>query len=68
MENLKDYSSFLFEKQGISPAIYSELKKYFHENKETSFEGAKNYVASQTDGWELSEEDFEEAERNFKSK
>ena len=68
MENLQDYSSFLFEKQGISPAIYTELRKYFKENKEISFEGAKEYVASQSKGWELTEEDFEEAERNFKDK
>jgi hypothetical protein len=68
MENIKAYSDFLFEKQGISPAIYSELKKYFQENNDTSFEGAKEYVSKKSKGWELSEEDFEEAEKNFKSK
>ena len=68
MKNIREYSDFIFEKQGISPTIYNELKKYFLENNDTSFDGAKNYVSKKSKGWELTEEDYEEAEKNFKSK
>jgi hypothetical protein len=66
MENLKNYSNFLFERAGISSAIYKPLKDYFEETDSPNFFIAKKYVASKVDGWELSKEDFNEAKKKFK--
>ena len=60
MENIKSYQNFLLEgkiteKEGISPAIYKDLKQYFEEAKVPTLKG-----------WKLSEEDFIEAKKEFK--
>lgn len=71
MENIKSYSDFLLEgkvteKEGISPAVYKDLEQYFSEAKSPSFKGAQAYLSKVKKGWKLSEEDFEEAKKEFK--
>ena len=72
MENIKGYHDFLNEakkvqeKEGISPAIYKDLEKYFGEADTPSFKGAQAYLLKNKKGWKLSEEDFEEAKKTFK--
>lgn len=70
MENIKSYEAYLNEakvqeKEGISPAIYKDLKQYFKEAKNPSFKGAQEYISDKKDGWDLSEEDFDEAKKMF---
>lgn len=74
MENIKSYEAYLNEakvqeKEGISPAIYKDLKQYFKETKNPSFKGAQEYISDKRsdkkDGWDLSEEDFDEAKKMF---
>ena len=50
MENIKSYQSFLLEgkiteKEGISPAVYNDLKKYFSEAKVPTLKGAQAYLS-----------------------
>ena len=71
MENIKTYQSFLLEgkiteKEGISPAIYKDLKQYFDDAKVPSLKGAQVYLSKVKKGWKLSEEDFNEAKKEFK--
>jgi len=68
MENLKKYEEFLFEAKGIHPAIYKDLQEYFKSTKTPSFVGAKKYLSKTDKKWVLSEEDYDEAELEFKSK
>jgi hypothetical protein len=68
MENLKNYSDFLFEAKGISPAIYSDLHKYFQTAGKHTYEGAKKFLAKDKRKWNLTEEDFVEAAIEFKNK
>ena len=49
------------EAKGISKAIYDILEDFFEEHGKGSYEQAKEYVASKAKGWELSEEDYNEA-------
>jgi hypothetical protein len=49
MENIKSYQNFLSEgkiteKEGISPAIYKDLKQYFEEAKVPTLKGAQVYL------------------------
>ncbi len=72
MENIKSYQNFLLEgkvteKEGISPAVYKDLEQYFSEAKSPSYKGAQAYLAKVKKGWKLSEEDFEEAKKQFKN-
>jgi hypothetical protein len=66
MENLKQYEQFLFEKEGISPAIYKELESYFKSTSKPTMAGAQDYISKHKKGWKLSEEDFKEAKKEFK--
>lgn len=66
MENLKDYHDFLFEKKGISPAIYKDLEIFFDSVKYPAYEEAKAYIAKTHKDWELSKEDYDEAKKMFK--
>lgn len=72
MENIKEYHDFLNEakkvqeKEGISPAIYKDLEKYFAEASTPTHKGAQAYLLKNKKGWKLSEEDFEEAKKTFK--
>ena len=71
MENIKTYQSFLLEgklteKEGISPVIYKDLKQYFDEAKVPTIKGAQAYLSKVKKGWKLSEEDFNEAKKEFK--
>jgi hypothetical protein len=71
MENIKTYQSFLLEgkvteKEGISPAVYKDLKQYFEEAKMPTLKGAQAYLSRVKKGWKLSEEDFAEAKKEFK--
>jgi hypothetical protein len=71
MENIKSYQSFLLEgkiteKEGISPAVYNDLKKYFSEAKVPTLKGAQAYLSKVKKGWKLSEDDFAEAKKEFK--
>jgi len=72
MENIKEYHDFLNEakkvqeKEGISPAIYKDLEKYFSEANNPTHKGAQAYILKNKKSWKLSEEDFEEAKKAFK--
>ena len=68
MENIINYEDFLFESKGIHPAIYKDLQVYFKSTKSPSFEGAKKHLSKTDKKWVLSEEDYNEAELEFKSK
>ena len=73
MQNLKKYVDYIFEKQivekkGISPAIYKDLEEYFASSGKHSFAGAQKFIHAKKKGWNLSEEDFEEAKKKFKKK
>jgi hypothetical protein len=68
MENLKNYSDFLFEAKGISPAIYADLQKYFETDDEHTYKGATEFLSKTKKKWHLSEEDFVEAAIEFKHK
>jgi hypothetical protein len=74
MENIKSYNDFLNEgkiqeKEGISPAIYRDLKDYFESCKKDaqvpSLKGAQEHIQSKKKDWKLSKEDFEEAKKEF---
>ena len=67
MEHLKEYNEYLFEKKGISPAIYNSLELFFDSVKRPSYKDAKAFIAKTNDGWDLSEEDYNEAKAKFKS-
>ena len=71
MENIKWYQNFLLEgkvaeNEGISPAVYKDLKQYFTEAKVPTLKGAQAYLSKVKKGWKLSEEDFLEAKKEFK--
>ena len=66
MEHLKEYNEYLFEKKGISPAIYKELEMFFGSVKNPSYKNAKLFIGETNKGWELSEEDYKEAKAKFK--
>jgi hypothetical protein len=66
MENIKDYRQFLFEKQGLSPAIYKSLKDYFEKSDKPTMTGAQEFLSKTNKGWKLSQEDFSEAKEQFK--
>jgi hypothetical protein len=68
MENLLEYNDFLFEAKGIHPAIYKDLQEYFKSTQKPSFDGAKKFLSKSDKKWVLSEEDYDEAEAEFKSK
>lgn len=73
MENIKKYADYIFEKKivekaGISPAIYKDLEEYFSSDKKHSYADAQKYIHTKKKGWNLSEEDFEEAKKKFKNK
>jgi hypothetical protein len=65
MENLKEYEDFLNEAKGISFAIYRDLEEYFKKDKSPSFSKAKTFIKSRKKNWNLTEEDFEEAKKEF---
>lgn len=72
MENIKEYHDFLNEakkvqeKEGISPAIFKDLEKYFGEADSPTHKGAQVYLSRMKKDWKLSAEDFEEAKKTFK--
>jgi hypothetical protein len=68
MENIKNYQDFIFEAKGISPAIYKDLQEYFKSTDEPTFDGANNFLNKSGLKWHLSEEDYDEAEAEFKEK
>lgn len=68
MENIKNYSNFLFEAKGISPAIYADLQKYFETEGKHTYEGAIEFISKTKKKWHLTEEDFVEAAIEFKHK
>jgi hypothetical protein len=74
MENIKSYGDFLNEakiqeKEGISPAIYKDLKDYFEGCKKDAsvpnLKGAQEHINKTKKSWELSNEDFIEAKKEF---
>lgn len=68
MENIKDYSDFIFEAKGISPAIYADLQNYFETKGKHTYDGAKEFLSKSKKKWNLTEEDFVEAAMEFKHK
>jgi hypothetical protein len=72
MENIKNYTNFIFEKkmiekEGISPAVYKDLEDFFSGGGKHSFEEAQKFIMKKKKGWKLSKEDFEEAKKKFKN-
>ena len=71
MQNIQKYADYIFEKRivekkGISPAIYKDLEEYFNSSKRHSYAEAQKFIHAKKKGWNLSEEDFEEAKKKFK--
>lgn len=71
MENLKKFTDFIFEKQivekkGISPAVYKDLEEYFKSSAKPTLADAQKFISSKKKGWNLSDEDFQEAKKKFK--
>jgi hypothetical protein len=68
MKNLMNFNDWntLNEAEGVSKAAFSALEKFFGENPDGSFEDAKKYVADQVEGWDLSQEDYDEAKNAVK--
>ena len=63
-EEWSSVSESVSESKGVSPVIFAHLKDCFdREGKNCSYEEACNYVSSKIDGWKLSKEDFEEAQK-----
>jgi hypothetical protein len=65
-KHIQSFDNFILESKGISRPIFGILKQYFADKgSEASFEDAKEIVADQVEGWDLSKEDFEEAKKKF---
>jgi hypothetical protein len=63
---LQEAKRTLVEAEGVSRAIHGALQLFFDEHgKDGSYEQAKEYVASKVKGWDLSQEDFEEAKKEL---
>lgn len=62
---LREANRTLAEAEGVSRAIHGVLKDFFSEHGEGSYEQAKDYVASKVKGWDLSQEDYDEAKKEF---
>jgi len=63
---IEEAKKTLSEAEGVSKAIFGTLQNFFDEYGEGSYEQAKEYVASKVKGWDLSQEDFEEAKKMMK--
>lgn len=51
----------VYEGEGIHPAIRQHLMDFLKENPKATYAEARNHISDKIKGWELSEEDFEEA-------
>lgn len=66
MKHIQNFDSFIFESRGISRPVFGALKKYIQEaGEDANYQEAKEVVAQEVDGWDLSEDDFEEAKKKF---
>jgi hypothetical protein len=68
LESLINYSDFLFEAKGISPAIYADLYKYFETSGKHTYESAKKFLSKTKKKWHLLKENFVECAIEFKHK
>jgi len=66
MDKIKSFDGFVNEKKGLSPAIYKSLKDYFSTASSPNMKGAQAHLDKTNHGWNLSDEDFEEAKGMFK--
>jgi exonuclease VII small subunit len=60
----KNESEVIEEGEGIHPAVREILISFVEENPDATFAEAKSHVSEKRPGWELSEEDFEEAKEH----
>lgn len=64
MKNIFEFETFKAmneDKAGIHFAIRNKLVEFIKKNPEASFDKAKEYIAKEVKGWDLSKDDFEEA-------
>ena len=68
MKNVMNFNDWntVNEAEGVSKAAFSALEKFFGENPDGSYEEAKKFVADHVEGWDLSQEDYEEAKGMMK--
>jgi hypothetical protein len=65
MRNIKIFETYIAEKKGIHPAIYSHLEKFFKKNAKGTFAEAKEYLKPKMKDWNLSKDDYTEAKKRF---
>jgi hypothetical protein len=66
MKHVNNFENFLNESKGIARVIYSPLEKFFKEHgKDASYEKAKKAIGTEVEGWDLSHDDYKEAEKKF---
>ena len=65
MKNIKIFETYISEKKGIHPDIYSHLEKFFKKNAKGTFAEAKEYLKPKMKDWNLSKDDYAEAKRMF---
>lgn len=65
MKNILDFNNWnsVNEAEGVSKPAFGALKKFFQDNPKGSYDEAKKYVADHVDGWDLTEEDYNEAKK-----
>jgi len=64
IEFVKKFSDEIVnEAEGIHPAVRQKLLDYLKENPKATFAEAKSHIGDTLKGWNLSEEDFEEAKK-----
>lgn len=64
MRNIFEFETFKAmneDKAGIHFAIRNKLVDFMKKNPKASYDEAKDYIAKEVKGWDLSKDDFEEA-------
>jgi hypothetical protein len=67
MKNLIHFDSFSKinegSAEGIHPAVREKLLSYLKENPKATYAEARDHIGDTLKGWNLSEDDFEEAQK-----
>lgn len=67
MKNLIHFDSFSKinegSAEGIHPAVREKLLSYLKENPKATYAEARDHIGETLKGWNLSEDDFEEAQK-----
>jgi hypothetical protein len=67
MKNLIHFDNFSKinegSSEGIHPAVREKLLSYLKENPKATYAEARDHIGETLKGWNLSEDDFEEAQK-----